>query len=66
LSIKTWASNNLRRLSSAIKSGFDIRDIFLFGGLAMMGYGLYLLRPWLGWAAAGAILMAIGYLMRGK
>lgn len=31
-----------------------------------MGYGLYLLRPWLGWAAAGVILMVIGYLMRGK
>lgn len=49
-----------------IKNGLDIRDFFVFGGLSMLGYGLYLLRPWLGFAVAGAILMVIGYLMRDK
>lgn len=49
-----------------VKSGFDIRDVFVFGGLAMLGYGLWLLRPWLGFAVSGFILMLIGYLMRGK
>ena len=42
----------------------DIRDILVFGGLGLLGYGLWLLRPWLGFAVAGAVLMGIGYLMR--
>jgi len=39
---------------------FDVRDIFVFGGLALLGYGLFLLRPWLGYSVTGAVLMAIG------
>jgi hypothetical protein len=42
----------------------DIRDILVFGGLGLLGYGLWLLRPWIGFAVTGAVLMGIGYLMR--
>ena len=53
-------------LVGSIKNGLDVRDFLVFGGLSMLGYGLYLLRPWLGFAVAGALLMGIGYLMRDK
>jgi hypothetical protein len=53
-------------LVGSIKNGLDVRDVLVFGGLSMLGYGLYLLRPWLGFAVAGALLMGIGYLMRDK
>jgi len=44
----------------SISSFFDIRDIFVFAGIAGIGYGLYLLRPWLGISVSGAILFYIG------
>ena len=45
----------------------DIRDFFVFGGVGMLGYGIYLLKG-LGWAlvACGPLLIVIGYLMRDK
>ena len=48
-----------------IKSFFDIRDFFVFGGLGMLGYGLYL--KWgegVALIVCGVLLMVIGYLMR--
>jgi len=46
---------------------FDIRDLFLFGGLSMLGYGLYLhWGEWLALIVCGVLLMIIGYLMRDK
>lgn len=53
-------SNRLASLASAVKSGFDVRDVFVFGGLLLMGYGLWLLAPWAGFAVPGAILLCIG------
>lgn len=44
-------------------SQFDLRDLFVFGGLAMLGYGLWLFAPWVGWSVAGAILMSFGLLI---
>jgi len=38
----------------------DIRDIFVFGGLAIMSYGLYLFKPWIAYTIGGMILMALG------
>lgn len=49
--------------AKAAWSAFDVRDFLGFGGLVLFAYGLYLLRPWLGLAVAGGLLMAIGYLM---
>jgi len=53
-------------LVGGLSKAIDIRDILVFGGLGLLGYGLWLLRPWLGFAVAGAVLMGIGYLMRDK
>ena len=54
--IKTFILSLIEKARKA----FDIRDFFVFGGLIIMGYGLYLLRPWLGFATPGAILLCIG------
>ena len=45
---------------------FDIRDILFFVGLAMLGYGLYLVSPWISFTACGVLLMLTGYLLRDK
>lgn len=42
------------------------RDFFFFGGMALLGYGLYLLQPWLGLSTVGLLLMLTGFLMREK
>lgn len=44
----------------ALLRAIDIRDILVFGGLGLLGYGLWLLRPWMGFAVTGAVLMGIG------
>ena len=46
----------------------NIRDFFVLGGLSMLGYGLHLEWPWLGYAVPGAILLSIGLFVgkRGK
>ncbi len=49
----------------AFWKAFDIRDIFVFGGLGMLGYGLYEYQPWVSFSVCGALLMIIGYIMRG-
>lgn len=58
--------NFLKSLFVGAWGAFDIRDFFIFGGLALMGYGLWLFRPWVGFSVSGLVLMALGYLMRGK
>ncbi len=45
---------------------FEIRIVFFFGGLILLGYGLFLYLPWLSYSICGVILMAIGWLMGGK
>ena len=49
---------------SAMWGAFDIRPVFFFGGLLMLGYGLFLYLPWVAYSVCGVILMAVGYLMR--
>jgi len=41
-----------------------IRDVLYFGGMAMLGYGLWLLRPWIGFSVVGMLMLTTGYLMR--
>jgi hypothetical protein len=41
-------------------SAFDIRDCLVYGGLFCIGYGLYQLFPWLGWAVFGLVSMLLG------
>jgi len=56
----------LKSFFQSIYNSFDVRDCFVFCGLGMLGYGLYLLSPWIAFSVCGALLMAIGYLMGGK
>lgn len=45
----------------------DIRDVLVFGGLAVLCYGLYLKwGQWLAFIVCGAVLMVIGYLTGDK
>jgi len=39
---------------------FNSRDVFVLGGLGMLGYGLYLFTPWTAFAVCGALLMLLG------
>lgn len=48
------------RTISRIKDYLDIRDVFVFGGLVMLGYGLYLFEPWTAYVVTGALLMLLG------
>ena len=57
----------IQKIISAIGKAVDLRDCFVFGGLILLGYGLYLFRPWVSFAVCGAILLAIGiFIGRGK
>jgi len=49
-----------------IKNSIDSRVIIFFIGIGLLGYGLWLLRPWLGYAAPGLILIGIGCIMEDK
>jgi hypothetical protein len=57
--------NRFNRAVKVIGTWFDLRDVFAFGGLALMGYGLYLFQPWIAYAICGAALSAIG-LFKGR
>ena len=45
---------------SALRKAVDLQDFFVFGGLALLGYGLWMFSPWLGLAIPGAILLCFG------
>lgn len=47
-------------LFKGLWSAFDIRDIFVFGGLGMIGWGLYLFEPWIAYVVTGVLLMLLG------
>jgi hypothetical protein len=53
-------------LIKSIQKGLDIKDFLVFGGLAILGYGLWLKAPWLGFSVVGASLMLIGYFVEGE
>ena len=52
--------------STSIQNLIDVRDIFLFSGLFILSYGLWLLAPWIGFSVGGFLLMILGLLMKGK
>lgn len=52
--------------ASTMWDTFDIRIVLFFGGLIMLGYGLFLYLPWVSFSVCGVILMATGWLMGGK
>lgn len=47
----------MRRLRPALP---DLRDLHVYGGVALMAAGLAQIAPALGWVAAGAILLYLG------
>lgn len=51
-----------------IKNPIGLSDVFLFGGLYLLWYGLFLYRPWVSFTICGALLMVYGLMMglRGK
>jgi len=58
--IRQYSKRGFVSLADAVKSVFGIRDIFVFGGMGMLGYGLYLFTPWIAFVICGSLLMAIG------
>jgi len=38
----------------------SLRDIFLISGVILLGYGLWLLYPWLGYAVCGLLFLIVG------
>jgi len=58
----------IRKFISTIHSilDLDIRDLFVFGGLGMLWYGLSLHSLPIAYSVCGVLLMLIGYIMRGK
>jgi hypothetical protein len=54
--------NFIKSLFKGLWNAFELRDIFVFGGLFSLGYGLWLLRPWLGFAVPGLLLFVLGLL----
>ena len=58
-------NKTVRFLTSPIRglwTAFDVRDVFVFGGLGLLGYGLWLRCQWLGFAVPGLFLFAVGLL----
>lgn len=49
-----------KKIPALIMKIFDVRDFFVFGGLGMLGYGLWLLKPWIAFTVCGVVFMAIG------
>lgn len=58
--MKEYLIRALSLAIAAIKKAVDIRDCFVFGGLGLLGYGLYLFHPWIAFTVCGAVLLAIG------
>ena len=57
----------LKKFFLAVEKIVNLRDVTVFGGIAMMGYGLWMYRPWVAFAVCGAVLSAIGiFSARGK
>ena len=48
------------KIREAVGKLIDLRDCFVFGGLGLLGYGLYRFRPWVSFTVCGAVLLAIG------
>jgi hypothetical protein len=53
----------IRRIFGWVGEQVDARDCAVFGGLGMMGYGLYQYLPWVAFTVCGALLMLIGLLI---
>lgn len=66
LKITKCFAPHLLSLLRILVNAFDIRDFILLGGLGMLGYGLYLLDPWIAFTVCGALLVVLSILMRAR
>lgn len=55
--------HNLLKGASAVFQAFGVREIFMLSGLGLLGYGLWLFMPWIGFSVPGGLMLAMGYLM---
>jgi len=44
----------------AIRHGISFGDVVILLGVSFFGYGLWLYRPWVGFAATGIVLIWLG------
>jgi len=61
MSLETGLKSVFSRIGAWLAA--SVRDFLYFPGMAMLGYGLYLYRPWVAFSVCGALLMITGYLM---
>jgi hypothetical protein len=47
-----WVSKNVLDI--------DIQDIFVFGGIIIVWYGVHMKCPWISWVILGTLMMAMG------
>lgn len=50
----------LQRVLAALRGAFELRDVFIFGGLAGAAYGIAQVYPPAAWIAGGATLFWLG------
>lgn len=43
-----------------LKNPFDLNDLFVFAGLGVLGYGLWLMYPPMAYVVTGAALFLLG------
>jgi hypothetical protein len=50
----------MKRLAKAIVGAFDLRDVFVFGGLGCAAFGLHQVYEPAAWIVSGAALFWLG------
>jgi hypothetical protein len=50
----------MRNKLNSLASLLDVRDVLTFGGLGVLGYGLYLIQPAAAFVVMGALLFWLG------
>jgi len=53
----------VRKILSIIKDLIGLRETLIISGLTLLGYGLYLYRPWIAFVVIGCLLLAGGFFM---
>jgi len=50
----------MKALFSRIAKAFDLQDLFVFGGLGCVGYGIWQVYPPAAWVVVGVALFWLG------
>jgi hypothetical protein len=46
------------------KAAFGLKELFILGGLSLIGYGLWLYDPKISFVVSGSLVMLLGLFMR--